>query len=163
MRRLALLVLAGLGLLGSECDSSGGGTPGIWLDPPVASVPVGSVLTVDVVVNAAGQPVQAFDLDVESAPGLLLLYAVEPHPEFDDDGTLFRPPGLDVGLGTAQGAADLRHGAAATGTFRVLRLRLYAVQAGTTQVALSGAGLATPSGSLFAPPPLATTVTITPP
>lgn len=163
MRRLALLTIASLGLLGSECDPSGGGNPGVWLDPPVASVPVGSVLTVDVVVNAAGQPVQAFDLDVQGAPGLLLLYAVEPHPEFDDDGTLFRPPVLDAGLGTARGAADLRHGAAATGTFRVMRLRLYAMQAGTAQVALSGAGLATPAGTLYPPPLLATTVTVTPP
>jgi hypothetical protein len=151
-------------LLGSECDGSGStGTGGIWPNPRVATVPVGGTLTLDVIVNSTSPAVQAYDIDVQADPPILLPYAIVPDAMFDDDGKLFRDPTFYPAQALAAGITDLRHGTAASGTFRIATLTLVAAEAGTTTVTISGPGVAGADGQIIPLVILDGTVTITDP
>lgn len=161
MKRIPRLVSL-LVLLGTTCQPAGGGAA-LLLSPLEASVSLGSIVTLEVFVSSPADAVQAFTLDVQSSPPILVPFEILPHAEFDDDGKLFRAPSLDLVQGLAQGAADLRHGAASPGSFRIATVRLYAMDTGTAIVHLGGSGLATPTGSLIAATPFESTITITEP
>ncbi|CAG0989128.1 hypothetical protein MYXO_02296 [Myxococcaceae bacterium] len=163
MKRALLLALVCVGLLGSDCQGGAVGTPSLWLDPPLASLTEGSVVSVDVLVVTASASIQAYDLGVQVSPPILVPFAIEPHPDFDDDGVLFRPPAFDVAGASATGAVDVRHGAAASGTVRLLRVRLWAAASGVAEVRLSGDGIVGPDGSLVVSPSAVATIQVTPP
>jgi hypothetical protein len=120
-------------------------------------------VTLDVFVSSPAEAVQAFDFDVQSSPPILVPFEVLPHAEFDDDGGLFQTPTLDLAQGLASGAADLRHGNAATGSFRIATVRLYAVNPGTATVSVTGSGLATSAGALISATTYTSTITVTEP
>jgi hypothetical protein len=160
MRRAATAAAALLALcsLGAPC-SPGGPAPkvaDVWFDPPIATVAPGTFATFDLVVNARGGNVQAFQFDVEVGDPLVLsVVTVMPHAGFDDDGKLFAVPSYDLVEGSARRAADFRHGGEGVGgTFRAARVRVFAWAPGETSLRLTNGGLATGTGDVFQASPI---------
>lgn len=141
----ALLIALAFAMLAPNCGGGGGGpTHRIRLDAP-DTVTWWTQFTVDVVVTSPG--VQAWELEVEWQQGIVAAIDVQPHPEFDDDGALFLTPVYDHPNGRLSQVVDLRHGAAASGTFRVATIRFLALgQTGFTSIDVSAGGLAGPGG-----------------
>lgn len=146
-RALLLALVATLSAaIGAPCGA--GPNHSLSFEAP-ATVPTGTVFSVDVVVNAAN-PIHAFDFDVkwESAP-LAWAFLVEPHVEFDDDSALFLTPAISTNQGTVKGVVDLRHGGPGlSGTFRVARIWFFSFFApAPLHLSFTSGNLATAGGA----------------
>ncbi len=111
-------------------------------------------IRVEVVVRAT-EPFQAFDLALQWNPEVIKLLdegslaLPRPHPDFDDDGSLFASAALDQAAGTATGIIDLRHGGAGvSGEVGVLHVWFYAANGGEAVISVNGV-VAAPDGSPF--------------
>ncbi len=160
-RSLVALLLASLvGLAGLNCPHA---TIVVQVVPSASSVPAGGFFTVDLVVDADSWQVQAWDFEVQFDPTQVVATgAVDPHPNFDDDGSLLVTPALDLGQGTLGPVVDLRHGPPATGRFVAATIHFQAVAgAGTSWVTVAG-DAATPNGTPMTVNGIGELVTLTP-
>jgi hypothetical protein len=90
--------------------------------------------------------VQAFDFELSWDPNVVTWAAAFPHAEFDQDGAFFDAPVLETDR--ISGVVDLRHGAGASGSFRIATFYLWAPLGGKSKVTAKG-DLAGPTGELF--------------
>lgn len=149
LRALAFIALL-VPLLGAHCGNSNN-TATIWIDPPVTSVPVGTVFTVDVVADVTKGSLQAFELGVTTEVYSFAVFNVLPHDDFDDDGQLFLPVELNFVNGTTNRIVDLRHGdSLPTGQVRLATLSVLAHAVGSGSIELTTAALAAEGGASVA-------------
>jgi hypothetical protein len=162
LRVLALLALV-MPLVGARCGGSVN-TATVWIDPPISSVPVGTIFTVDVVADVTKGSLQAFELGVTAEASTLAVFSVFPHGDFDDDGKLFLPVSIDFGAGTANRIVDLRHGAPLPmGQVRIATLQVIAHAAGSGSIEITTADLATEDGSPVSVSVLSASIDVTTP
>jgi hypothetical protein len=117
-------------------------------EPATISVASGSVFSANVVVNTTRR-IRAWELDVVSSdPAVAVVLNVLPHPDFDDDGEMFLPASIALGLGEARDAVDVRHGGTGvTGPFAAATVYIWAVSPGAATIRIDGGGLSTDAGT----------------
>ena len=162
MRRL-LLVIAALFLIAPHCGPLPSTGALFYLDPHTLSVADGQLFSVDVVIQTGAlTSVQAWELAISGTPLVAIPVSAEVHAEFDDDGQLFVTPEPDLTAGTLKRVVDLRHGASASGSFRVATIHGVASGPGVATLTITGGGLARPDGSEIPTIRGGTTITVTP-
>ncbi|MCP5059187.1 MAG: hypothetical protein GY937_20980 [bacterium] len=151
MKRLLIpLLLATILLSGVTCgnENESEGKAVVWFSPPGLSVAPLEMFELEVWVSTS-ETAQAYEFSLQYDPSHVLIYGIEPHSDFDDDGQFFIDPQIDLPAGTLSGVVDLRRGSAAgvTGTFRIATLSGWSYTDGETTIMLSSGGIAAEDGT----------------
>jgi len=161
MKRVISLAALSLVLLGAECEYQNPGGPppppppglaaGLFFEAPVTLLSPGTEFTATIFVVVIEEPlIHAYDVSLDVDPAVVEIVAIDPHPEYDDDGAFFLAPIIDAAKGTATGMADLRHGPPGGPLLaRLATLTLRAVAPGVAYLDASANGLASASGEEY--------------